>query len=93
MPSEIQHYQVEIKCLIYIISANHADSTFDVALCGVVAPATNNSESLLAEVLRILKPCGKLILVESAPTGEVQRVLAKLKLTGYIDVTQVRQSC
>ena len=56
-------------------------------MCGVVPPANSHSESLLAEVLRILKPSGRLIMIES--TGEVESVMAKLKLNGYVNVKQV----
>ena len=73
--------------LVFIVAA-HPDSTFDVALCGLVQPVTSTPESLLAEVLRILKPSGKLILVEPA-AGDVNSVSAKLKLTGYVDIKQV----
>ena len=74
---------------VFCISANHENSVFDSALCGVIPPANPHSEQLLAEILRILRPAGKLILSES---GEAEPILAKLKLSGFLNSQKVSRA-
>lgn len=58
-----------VRLLISIL-ANHAASSFDVVLTGVMSPATLvHGADLLEEFVRILKPSGVLFLVEPVSTG------------------------
>lgn len=69
-------------------SANHPNSTFDSALCGVIPPSTAHSEELLAELVRLLKPGGKIVISED---GASDSVFARLKLSGFVSSTKVSQ--
>ena len=48
------------KTTIFVL-AGHSNSTFDIAFSGLLNPL-NHSEELLAELVRILKPGGWLLL-------------------------------
>jgi len=82
-------HQLQLENMERLQMANHENSTFDSALCGVIPPSASHSEQLLAEILRILKPAGKLILSES---GDISLILAKLKLTGFLQGQQVEDA-
>lgn len=71
------------------ISAQHGESTFDVALCGVIAPPIVHDESIFAEILRLLKPQGKLILAESQEGNSSENIMSRLRLSGFIDIKDV----
>ncbi|XP_067939660.1 anamorsin homolog isoform X2 [Watersipora subatra] len=89
MAERLNQWSLQVENMDRLQLANHSDSTFDVALCGVVPPAASYDEHLLAEILRIIKPSGKLILVESLPHGENHSISSKLKLTGYVEGEQL----
>ena len=61
-------YLLYIFIWLLCFSASHKDSSFDVAISGVLFPSVLvHSIELLSEVARILKPNGKLIIRE--PSG------------------------
>ena len=82
-----------------IISACHPDSTFDLALSGILEPNTSiHSTETLGEICRVLKPQGRLILGE-AVTGDksdeskvksTEKLNSSLKLSGFVNIEQVR---
>ena len=93
------------KCFLFAfcyespsISASHPDSTFDLALSGILEPNTSiHSTETLGEICRVLKPQGRLILGE-AVTGDksdeskvksTEKLNSSLKLSGYVNIEQV----
>lgn len=57
-------------------SAAHRESSFDVILSGMVPGSTaQHSVELLAEVARILKPGGRVLLKEPVVTESGERIL------------------
>lgn len=79
-------------CYYYALSfttANHAGSSFDVALVGIVPPYTTQSEATLAELLRILRPSGVLLMRETSE--QETSSLAKLKFSGFVEAKKVSQ--
>lgn len=75
-------------CFFFFI-ASYPDSVFDVVLCGIISPAVIHDDSLLAEVLRILKLQGRLLLIEPLENNPKDNVMSRLKLNGYLDCEQV----
>ncbi|XP_041454747.1 anamorsin homolog [Lytechinus variegatus] len=76
--------------------SSHPASSFDVALLGAIKPSTQtHSFETLAEIARILKPKGQLLLrepVSESENGVGIRTPAKLgsalKLSGFVDINQ-----
>ena len=85
--------------MLDIISAGHPDSTFDLALSGILEPNTSiHSTETLGEICRVLKPQGRLILGE-AVTGDksdeskvksTEKLNSSLKLSGFVNIEQVK---
>lgn len=83
-------------------SANHLDSSFDLALSGILEPNTSiHSTETLGEICRVLKPNGRLILGE-AVTGDrsdeskvksTEKLNSSLKLSGFVNIEQVKHWC
>ncbi|XP_011676401.1 anamorsin homolog isoform X2 [Strongylocentrotus purpuratus] len=91
-----QSGRVQVENDERITMSSHAASSFDVALVGAIKPSSQtNSFETLAEIARILKPKGQLLLrepVTESENGNGIRTAAKLgsalKLSGFINVNQ-----
>ncbi|CAH3031763.1 unnamed protein product [Pocillopora meandrina] len=72
--------------------SSHPESSFDVVLSGMMFPSfLVHGLDTLAEIGRILKPSGKLTLVEPAGTsGDLrpsEKLISALKLSGFVDIS------
>lgn len=73
-------------CILYMILESHGASTFDNVIAIFKQPCTN--EDFLAEVLRILKPNGLLIIYEPLSANKKPVLthsdrISRLKLSGF----------
>ena len=96
------HYisRVFILRLVYF-SASHPDSTFDLALSGILEPNTSiHSTETLGEICRVLKPSARLILGETI-TGDssdeskiktTEKLNSCLTVSGFVNIEQVSLS-
>lgn len=67
--------------------SDHADSSFDVILSGVVFPQTvKHSFDFLSNLLKLLKPKGKLILQEINP--DVSKLNSNLLMNGFVNISE-----
>lgn len=67
----------------YDFSASRPISTFDVVLSNWLSPnAVQHTDSLLAIIVKLLKPSGKLVLKDE------KDLVTTLKLNGFVNVTK-----
>ncbi|XP_030059434.1 anamorsin [Microcaecilia unicolor] len=93
--------RVAVENLDQLLQSAHAESSFDVALLGLVPGSVAvHSSDVLADVARILKPGGSILLKEpvtsaAATRGSAlrtaDRLCSALTLAGLTDVTEVQK--
>ncbi|XP_068116928.1 anamorsin isoform X2 [Hyperolius riggenbachi] len=92
--------KVSVENLDRLLLSAHADSSFDVVLLGLVpGSVTAHSSDVLAEVTRILKPGGAVVVQEptdlqadqSSKLRSPSRLFSSLTLSGMTTVTQILQ--
>nr|A4IHR0.2 RecName: Full=Anamorsin; AltName: Full=Cytokine-induced apoptosis inhibitor 1; AltName: Full=Fe-S cluster assembly protein DRE2 homolog [Xenopus tropicalis]CAJ81311.1 cytokine induced apoptosis inhibitor 1 [Xenopus tropicalis] len=91
---------VSVENIERLLLSAHADSSFDAVLLGVVQGTQSvHSSEILAEVARILKPGGAVIIQElvaagvdkGSPLRTPERLSSLLKLSGLTEATQLLQ--
>lgn len=68
--------------------SDHPRSSFDVALVGFVTPQMRPSATTFADVIRLLKPGGKLLVQLQGADLDSGKLVYDLKLSGFINVHQ-----
>ncbi|XP_052819267.1 anamorsin homolog [Mya arenaria] len=89
--------RVQMENIHRLMMANHAASSFNVALSGLIQPSTDSmSSDALGEVCRLLKSNGRLYmgqmvvggLSDENKTDTSQKSMSALKLSGFVNVAQ-----
>ncbi|XP_036605178.1 anamorsin isoform X2 [Trichosurus vulpecula] len=86
--------------LHFVFSAAHKESSFDVVLSGLVPGSTTlHNAEILAEIARILRPGGQVLLKEPVETTSVQeskvktvaKLCSTLTLSGLVEVKELQR--
>lgn len=77
----------------FTFSASYSNSSFDVAVSGIVGASDQHSIDSLGEICRLLKPGGLLFLQEAATPQtngpQEDKLISLLKMSGFVDVEKV----
>ncbi|XP_065064858.1 anamorsin homolog [Rhopilema esculentum] len=77
--------RVQVEHVDIIQTSGHQNSTFDVAISGILSPSTYiHNTDILAEIARVLKPNGKLLVREPAGGRSAEKLISTLRLSGFI---------
>lgn len=71
-----------------LADSDHPSSSFDVALVGFVTPQMRPSSSTFTDIIRLLKPEGKLLVKLQGADLDSGKLVYDLKLSGFINVHQ-----
>ncbi|GIY96942.1 anamorsin homolog, partial [Caerostris extrusa] len=72
-----------------LVVSGHASSSIDTVHCGALTPTlTFHPAEILAEIARVLKPGGSVVIREAEESRDhVPKLASALKLSGFVNVS------
>lgn len=78
--------KVQVENESILMRSDHRNSSFDVVISGTKSSPFLQSEELLEEILKLLKPNGSLLLFENTDETPIDKLKSSLTLTGYTNI-------
>lgn len=70
-----------------LVQSKHPGSSIDVVLLGLVTPQMNPSAEVLEEIIKLLKPNGRLLLRLTRTAVDSDRLVYNLKVAGFVSIS------
>jgi len=83
---------VQVEHASMLEQSCHGQSTFDTALSGTISLPYPHTDSLLAELLKILKPNGYLLLRESQGDRSKEKLKSALTMAGFTNISEMPEN-
>ncbi|CAH1780159.1 unnamed protein product [Owenia fusiformis] len=93
LKTTVKEGSVQVENIHRLTMANHSASSFDVILSGIIPPpSVLHTMDILAEIARLLKPSGRLIMDEAMEANSADKTSSILTMSGFIDISKEEKS-
>lgn len=73
----------------HLIESKHPQSSIDVVLLGIITPQMNPSAEVLEEIIRLLKPNGRLLVHLTKAVVDSNKLVYNLRVAGFVNISSL----